>query len=65
MLVILVFIGFVMVGDAAAILIASFLEQTSKFASLLVFLGLFVSVFVIAWQLAVRVVERMQAAPQR
>ena len=66
MLVILVFIGFVLVGDAAAIFIASFFEQVSQFASLLVFLALFISVFVGAWLLAVRVVERffMPAAVQ-
>jgi hypothetical protein len=63
MLVILVFIGFVLVGDAAAIFIASFFEQVSQFASLLVFLALFISVFVGAWLLAVRVVERYFLPP--
>lgn len=58
MIVILIFVGFVLIGDAAAIFLASFVEPFSKHASLLVFLGLFISVFVIAWLLAVRVTER-------
>jgi hypothetical protein len=58
MIVILIFLGFVLVGDIAAVLIASMVEPFSKFASLLVFLGLFIGVFCVAWLLAVRVTER-------
>ena len=39
-------------------LIASMFEKISETASLLVFLGLFVCVFYVAWMLAVRVTER-------
>ena len=62
MIVILIFIGFVLVGDVAAVLIASMVEPFSQFASLLVFLGLFVGVFWVAWLLAVRVTERYVSA---
>ena len=65
MIVILVFIGFVIIGDAAAIFLASFVEPISKNASLLVFLGLFIGVFVAAWLLAVRVTERYFVTQQR
>ena len=58
MIVILIFIGFVFVGDVAAVLIASLVEPISKFASLLVFLALFIGVFWVAWLLAVQVTER-------
>ena len=58
MLVIAVFIGFVIVGDTVAVGIASIVEHFSQMASLLVFLGLFVGVFVIAWHAAVYVTER-------
>ena len=58
MSVILIFIAFVIVGDAAAIGISSLFEGYSKTVSLFVFLGLFMLVFVVAWQLAVRVTER-------
>jgi hypothetical protein len=64
MIVILIFVGFVFVGDVAAVLIASMIEPISKHASLLVFLGLFMGVFCIAWILAVRVTERY-FIPQR
>ena len=58
MLVIAVFVIFVVLGDAVAIGISSAIEQFSKSASLLAFLGMFVLVFAIAWPLAVRVTER-------
>jgi hypothetical protein len=58
MSVILVFIAFVLIGDAMAVGIASIVEPYSEHASLMVFLGLFVLVFVVAWMLAVRVTER-------
>lgn len=54
MAVILVFIGFVLVGDAAAVGIATLVERFSEPASLLVFFALFVLVFWIGWMLAVR-----------
>ena len=53
MLIIAVFVIFVV-----AIGISSVIEQFSKSASLLAFLGMFVLVFAIAWPLAVRVTER-------
>ena len=58
MIVILIFVGFVLVGDVAAVLVASMVEPFSKFASLLVFLALFIGVFWVAWLLAVQVTER-------
>ena len=58
MSVILVFVAFVLVGDGIAVGIASIVEQFSESASLLVFLGLFVLVFWVAWQSAVHVTER-------
>ena len=62
MIVILIFIGFVLVGDVAAVLVSSLVEPFSKFASLIVFLALFISVFWLAWLLAVRVTERYFAS---
>jgi hypothetical protein len=58
MIAIVVFIAFVVLGDGVAIGIASVVERFSPSASLLVFLGLFVIVFWLAWLLAVRVTER-------
>jgi hypothetical protein len=58
MIVILIFVGFVLVGDVAALLIASTVQPFSKFASLLVFLALFIGVFWVAWLFAVQVTER-------
>jgi hypothetical protein len=58
MSVILVFILFVIIGDTAAIGISYLFERVSNFASLLVFLGLFILVFGVAWKLAVFVTER-------
>jgi len=57
-IVILIFVGFVIIGDIGAMAIASMFEPISETASLLVFLGLFVGVFCVAWILAVRVTER-------
>ena len=42
----------------AAVFISYLFERVSNFASLLVFLGLFILVFGVAWKLAVRVTER-------
>ena len=58
MSVILVFVAFVLVGDAAAVGISSVVERFSESASLIVFFALFVGVFVLAWKLAVHVAER-------
>ena len=58
MAVLLIFLGFVVVGDAVAIGIASIVDQFSESAGLLVFLGLFICVFVVAWVSAVHVTER-------
>jgi hypothetical protein len=58
MSVILVFVAFVLIGDAVAFGIASIVERFSESASLIVFLALFVLVFWVGWQLAVRVTER-------
>jgi hypothetical protein len=58
MSVILVFLVFVVLGDAIAVGISAVVEQFSHSASLFVFLALFVAVFWIGWVLAVRVTER-------
>jgi hypothetical protein len=58
MSVILVFVAFVLIGDSIAVGIASIVEQFSESTSLIVFLALFVLVFWVSWQLAVRVTER-------
>ena len=58
MSVIVVFLAFVLVGDAIAVGIATIVEQFSNTASLLVFLALFISVFIAAWHIAVYVTER-------
>jgi hypothetical protein len=64
MIVILVFVAFVLAGDIAAVLISSAVEPFSKFASLLVFLALFIAVFWGAWLTAVRVTERYFVPPR-
>ena len=58
MSVILVFVLFVLIGDVAAVGISYEFERVSNFVSLLVFLGLFILVFGVAWKLAVYVTER-------
>ena len=58
MSVIAVFVAFVLVGDTAAVFISYLFERVSNFTSLLVFLGLFILVFGVAWKLAVAVTER-------
>ena len=58
MSVILVFVVFVLIGDAAAVGVSSVVERFSEPASLMVFFALFVLVFWISWMLAVRVTER-------
>lgn len=44
--------------DAVAVFICSFVEKQSETASLLVFLGLFVVNFVIAWKIALWITEK-------
>ena len=61
MSVIAIFIAFVLVGDTAAVFISYLFERVSNFTSLLVFLGLFILVFGVAWKLAVLVTERLIA----
>jgi hypothetical protein len=63
MTVLLIFAAFVLVGDIAAVGISYLFESVSHFASLLVFLGLFVLVFGVAWKLAVLVTERYVVRP--
>lgn len=58
MSVILVFVGLVLVGDIATVLIAAAVEHFSKSTSLMVFFALFAAVFAISWVLAVRITER-------
>ena len=58
MSVIAIFIAFVLIGDTAAVFISYLFERVSNFTSLLVFLGLFILVFGVAWKLAVAVTER-------
>ena len=58
MSVIAVFVAFVLVGVTAAVYISYLFERVSNFTSLLVFLGLFMLVFAVAWKLAVAVTER-------
>lgn len=58
MSVILVFVAFVVLGDAIAVGIASAVERFSEPASLMVFFALFILVFWIGWIMAVRVTER-------
>ena len=58
MAVILIYVAIVLIGDAAAVLIAEAVEQFSKGASLMVFFGLFALVFWIGWILSVRIAER-------
>lgn len=61
MSVIAIFIAFVVGGDTAAVFISYLFERVSNFTSLLVFLGLFILVFGVAWKLAVLVTERLIA----
>lgn len=61
MSVILIFLGLVFVGDAVAVMVAAAVEHWSQSASLMVFFVLFGGVFVLAWQIAVRIAERYLA----
>ena len=61
MAVILVYVVIVLVGDAAAVVIAGQVEQISQSASLMVFFVLFALIFWLGWILAVRITERFIA----
>jgi hypothetical protein len=58
MSVILIYVLFVVIGDTAAVTIATMVERYSESISLMVFFALFILVFWLAWVLAVRVAER-------
>ena len=58
MLVIAIFVLFTAIQDAIGVAICMVVERYSEPASLIVFLGIFVVNFVIAWHIAVRVTER-------
>ena len=58
MSVILIYVVFVLIGDAIAVGIATMFERISEPASLLVFFALFILVFWLSWVAAVRVTER-------
>jgi hypothetical protein len=58
MAVILVYVVIVLIGDAAAVVIAGEVERISQAASLMVFFALFALIFWAGWILAVRITER-------
>jgi hypothetical protein len=58
MQVIVVFVLFAVSLDAVAVGVCSIIERYSEHVSLLVFLAFFVGNFVLAWHLAVYVIER-------
>jgi hypothetical protein len=58
MILLATFLGLVIVGQAANVLIAMGVEQFSEPASLALFFVMFAAVFYVAWQLAVRITER-------
>ncbi len=58
MQVIVIFVLFAVSLDAVAVGICSFIERYSEHGSLLAFLAFFVGNFVLAWHLAVYVIER-------
>lgn len=58
MTVILVYVAFVIIGDAAAVAISYMFERISDTVGLLVFFALFILVFWASWLLAVRITER-------
>jgi hypothetical protein len=58
MSVILIFVAFVLAGDAGAVGISYLFERISGTASLMVFFVLWAFVFWAAWKLAVYVTER-------
>ena len=58
MAAIFIYVVLVLVGDAAALLIAGAVEHYSASASITVFFVLFVLIFWIAWKAAVQITER-------
>jgi hypothetical protein len=58
MAVILVYVVIVLIGNAAAVVIAGEVERFSQSASLMVFFVLFALIFWVGWILAVRITER-------
>ena len=58
MAVILVYVVIVIIGDAAAVVIAGKMEDISQSASLITFFILFALIFWAGWILAVKITER-------
>lgn len=58
MAVILVYVVIVIIGDAAAVVIAGKMESISQSASLITFFVLFALIFWVGWILAVKFTER-------
>ena len=58
MAVILVYVVIVLIGDAAAVVIAGKMEDVSQSASLITFFILFALIFWVGWIIAVRITER-------
>jgi hypothetical protein len=63
MLLLATFLGVVVVGQAANVLIAIAVEQFSETISLGLFFAMFAAVFYVAWQIAVRVIDRRYGPP--
>jgi hypothetical protein len=59
MILLVTFAAIFVVGQAANIAVAMFVEQFSDRAGLFVFFGLFAVVVVVGWQIAVRLVDRV------
>ena len=57
MILLATFLGLVIVGQAANVLIAMGVEQFSETVSLALFFAMYAGVFYLAWQLALRIVE--------
>lgn len=58
MAVILVYVVIVLIGDAAAVVIAGKMEDFSQSVSLITFFILFALIFWVGWILAVKITER-------
>ena len=63
MLLLATFLGVVVVGQAANVLVAMAVEQFSETISLALFFAIFAAVFYVAWQIAVRVTDRRYGPP--
>ena len=65
MLLLATFLGLVIVGQTANVLVATLVERFSEPVSLALFFVMFAGVFCLAWQLAVRIIDRAsnQAMP--